>query len=108
MAAADAPRADVQADADPSAKKDRFGALKPFVIVSSSYLLFTITDGAIRMVVLLFAYQHGFSAFDVAIMCAPCSFNNVLSPLSVARWFALLINICQERQRRAKRCRLPD
>ena len=43
-------------------------ALRPFVIISSSYLLFTITDGAIRMIVLLHAYNKSFSAFEVAIM----------------------------------------
>jgi len=43
-------------------------ALRPFVIISSSYLLFTITDGAIRMIVLLHAYNENFSAFQVAIM----------------------------------------
>ena len=46
----------------------RYSALKPFVIISVSYLLFTVTDGAIRMVVLLHAYQKGFSAMEVAIM----------------------------------------
>ena len=43
-------------------------ALRPFVIISSSYLLFTITDGAIRMIVLLHAYTKNFSALEVAIM----------------------------------------
>ena len=43
-------------------------ALRPFVIISSSYLLFTITDGAIRMIVLLHAYNKAFSALQVAIM----------------------------------------
>ncbi len=43
-------------------------ALRPFVIISSSYLLFTITDGAIRMIVLLHAYNNNFSALEVAIM----------------------------------------
>ena len=43
-------------------------ALRPFVIISSSYLLFTITDGAIRMIVLLHAYNKNFSALEVAIM----------------------------------------
>ena len=43
-------------------------ALRPFVIISSSYLLFTITDGAIRMIVLLHAYNKSFSAMEVAIM----------------------------------------
>ena len=40
----------------------------PFVIISSSYLLYTITDGAIRMIVLLHAYNNFFSALEVAIM----------------------------------------
>lgn len=48
--------------------KQRYSALKPFIIISASYLLFTITDGAVRMVVLLHAYQMGFSAMEVAIM----------------------------------------
>lgn len=43
-------------------------ALRPFVVISSSYLLFTITDGAIRMIVLLHAYNNNFSALEVAIM----------------------------------------
>ena len=46
----------------------RSQALRPFVIISSSYLLFTITDGAIRMIVLLHAYNKSFSALEVAIM----------------------------------------
>ena len=48
--------------------KERTGALYPFVIISVSYLLFTITDGAVRMIVLLHAYQQSFTALDVAIM----------------------------------------
>lgn len=43
-------------------------ALRPFVIISTSYLLFTITDGAIRMIVLQHAYNKSFSAMQVAIM----------------------------------------
>jgi hypothetical protein len=43
-------------------------ALRPFVIISSSYLLFTVTDGAIRMIVLLHAYTKSFSALQVATM----------------------------------------
>ena len=46
-------------------------ALRPFVIISSSYLLFTVTDGAIRMIVLMHAYAKSFSALEVAIMFTP-------------------------------------
>lgn len=41
--------------------KKKYSALKPFVIISTSYLLFTVTDGAVRMIVLLHAYNLGFS-----------------------------------------------
>ena len=34
------------------------GALRPFIIISLSYILFTTTDGAVRMIVLLHAYQQ--------------------------------------------------
>jgi Na+/melibiose symporter-like transporter len=43
-------------------------ALRPFVIISSSYLLFTVTDGALRMIVLLHAYNLRLSALQVAVM----------------------------------------
>lgn len=47
---------------------DERRALWPFAVISVAYLLFTITDGAIRMIVLLHAYNQGFSALQVSIM----------------------------------------
>ncbi len=41
-----------------------------FVVVSVSYLVFTLTDGALRMVLLLTAYKYGFSAIEIALMFA--------------------------------------
>ena len=65
-------------------------ALRPFVIISSSYLLFTITDGAIRMIVLLHAYNKGFSALEVALMFSLYElagvFTNLAAGLMGARW----------------------
>jgi len=43
-------------------------ALLPFAIISVSYLLYTMTDGSVRMIVLLHAYNKGFSAMEVATM----------------------------------------
>jgi hypothetical protein len=74
-----APRLPGAASGDPGARPPspppsrppaalQFSALKPFVVISLSYLLFTTTDGAIRMIVLLHAYNSGFSAWQVAIM----------------------------------------
>jgi Major Facilitator Superfamily len=68
----------------------RSKALRPFVIISTSYLLFTITDGAIRMIVLLHAYNKGFSALQVAIMFtlyeAAGVVTNLAAGLMGARW----------------------
>eukprot|EP00586_Coscinodiscus_wailesii_P019282 CAMPEP_0172497588 /NCGR_PEP_ID=MMETSP1066-20121228/101884_1 /TAXON_ID=671091 /ORGANISM="Coscinodiscus wailesii, Strain CCMP2513" /LENGTH=378 /DNA_ID=CAMNT_0013270447 /DNA_START=55 /DNA_END=1187 /DNA_ORIENTATION=- len=73
-------------------------ALRPFVIISSSYLLFTITDGAIRMIVLLHAYNKGFSAMQVAIMFTlyelAGAFTNLAAGMMGARWGIKLTLIC--------------
>mmetsp|Transcript_4935 Transcript_4935/g.10934 ORF Transcript_4935/g.10934 Transcript_4935/m.10934 type:complete len:578 (+) Transcript_4935:259-1992(+) len=65
-------------------------ALRPFVIISSSYLLFTITDGAIRMIVLLHAYNKSFSALEVAIMFTLYELagvvTNLVAGLLGAKW----------------------
>jgi|AntAceMinimDraft_5_1070358.scaffolds.fasta_scaffold32027_2 hypothetical protein len=43
---------------DPSpAPASPIAALWPFIIISITYLLFTVTDGAVRMLVLLHAYN---------------------------------------------------
>ncbi len=61
------PQEEEEGPCDPSPasvpKQSQFSALKPFVIISTSYLLYTMTDGAIRMIVLLYAYNLGFSAW---------------------------------------------
>lgn len=70
--------------------KREYSALKPFVIISSSYLLFTITDGAVRMIVLLHAYTKGFDSFQVAIMFSLYELagvvTNLLAGVMGARW----------------------
>ena len=42
--------------------------LGPFAVISISYVLFTMTDGAVRMLVLMHAYARGFEAMEVATM----------------------------------------
>ena len=58
-------------DGPPPAKPARCGgactgALLPYTVISLSYILFTTTDGAVRMIVLLHAYALGFSAMALA------------------------------------------
>jgi hypothetical protein len=69
-------------------------ALRPFVIISTSYLLFTITDGAIRMIVLLHAYNKSFSALEVAIM---------FTLYELAGVFTNLVRTVNERKRNHRR-----
>jgi hypothetical protein len=48
-----------------TAKQQRRKALLPFAIISISYLLYTMTDGSVRMIVLLHAYNKKFTAMEV-------------------------------------------
>ena len=50
------------------ASAPRARALGPYAIISIAYILFTVTDGAIRMVILMHAYSKGFTAMEVAVM----------------------------------------
>ena len=65
-------------------------ALWPFIIISITYLLFTVTDGAVRMLVLLHAYTKGFSAMEVAVMFALYELcgagTNLAAGVMGARW----------------------
>ena len=42
--------------------------LRNYVLVTSAYWGFTLTDGALRMLVLLHFYEQGFSAFQIALL----------------------------------------
>ena len=56
-------------------KQQRRKALLPFAIISISYLLYTMTDGSVRMIVLLHAYNKKFTAMEVIktdISIKPC------------------------------------
>ncbi|GMI10486.1 hypothetical protein TrVE_jg3999 [Triparma verrucosa] len=43
-------------------------SLRPFLIITTTYLLFTITDGALRTTTLLFAYQSNFTPLSLSII----------------------------------------
>ena len=55
-------------------------ALFPFAIVSITYILFTVTDGAVRMIILLHAYGKAFTAMEIAIMFSPVSYTHLTLP----------------------------
>lgn len=66
------------------------GALLPYSIISLSYILFTTTDGAVRMIVLLHAYALGFSAMELAGVFAAYEAAgvavNLLAGMAVSRF----------------------
>ena len=65
-------------------------ALLPFAIISLSYLLYTMTDGSVRMIVLLHAYNKSFSAMEVAVMFTLYEtagvVTNLLAGIAGAKW----------------------
>lgn len=71
-------------------KKKHERGLWPYVIVNSSYLLFTVTDGAVRMMVLLHARTLNFTAWEIALMFtlyeAAGVVTNLLAGIAGARW----------------------
>jgi len=75
--------------------------MRAFASMSMCYLLFTTTDGALRMVVLFHAFTLGFSAWEVAIMLslyeAAGVFTNLAAGMAGARWGirqTLLMGLC--------------
>ena len=65
-------------------------ALLPFAIISLSYVLYTMTDGSVRMIVLLHAYNKGFTALEVAVMFSLYEtagvVTNLLAGMAGAKW----------------------
>lgn len=64
--------------------------MRAFASMSLCYLLFTTTDGALRMIVLFHAFTLGFSAWDVALMFALYELagvaTNLLAGVAGTRW----------------------
>jgi hypothetical protein len=43
-------------------------AVRQYAVVTTAYFLFTVTDGAIRMLVLLHFYRLGYTPFMLAVL----------------------------------------
>jgi hypothetical protein len=56
------------ATAEPIAPVKPAGDLRNYVLVTAAYWADTLTDGAVRMLVLLYFYQRGYSAIEVAML----------------------------------------
>lgn len=60
-------------------------AIRQYSIVTGNYWAFTLTDGALRMLVLLFFYQLGYSPFELAMLFLLYEFFGIVTNL-VGGW----------------------
>jgi len=78
--------------AQASSSSGRFtgGAVKPLAIITINYLFFTLTDGAVRVVVLFHAHSKNFSTMEVALMFTLYEvagvFTNLVAGLVGSNW----------------------
>jgi len=67
-------------------------ALRNYAIITSSYWAFTITDGAIRMLVVLYFHLLGYSPFEVAMLFLFYEFFGIITNL-VGGWLGSRIGL---------------
>jgi len=56
-------------------------SLKQYLVVTGTYWAFTLTDGALRMLVVLYFYQLGYSALEIAMLFLLDEFFGVVTNL---------------------------
>ncbi|MBT3881429.1 MAG: MFS transporter, partial [Candidatus Scalindua sp.] len=63
-----------------------------YMVVTGTYWVFTITDGALRMLVLLFFYEQGFSPMEIASLFLLYEFFGVITNL-IGGWIGARIGL---------------
>src|SRR5580692_11124292 len=67
-------------------------AVRNYAVVTASYMSFTLTDGAIRMLVLLHFYQLGYTPFTLAFLFLLYETAGIFANLG-GGWLALRFGI---------------
>lgn len=67
-------------------------AVQQYGIVSANYWAFTLTDGALRMLVLLFFYQLGYSPLEIALLFLFYEFFGIVTNL-FGGWFGAKLGL---------------
>ncbi|PHS78995.1 MAG: MFS transporter [Rhodospirillaceae bacterium] len=67
-------------------------ALRNYALVTGAYWAFTLTDGALRMLVLLHFYTLGYGAFQIALLFVLYEFFGVITNL-VGGWIAARLGL---------------
>ena len=71
---------------------DRSGDLRNYALVTGAYWADTITDGAMRMLVLFYFYDRGYSPFEVASLFLFYEFFGIVTNL-VGGWLAARLGL---------------
>ena len=66
--------------------------IKQYLLITSNYWAFTLTDGALRMLVVLYFHQLGFSALEVAMLFLFYEFFGVVTNL-VGGWLGARLGL---------------
>ncbi|MFH1806196.1 MAG: organoarsenical effux MFS transporter ArsJ [Pseudomonadota bacterium] len=67
-------------------------AIRNYALVTSAYWGFTLTDGALRMLVLLHFHALGYSAFEIALLFVLYEFAGIVTNL-VGGWMAAALGL---------------
>ncbi len=67
-------------------------AIKQYMVITANYWVFTLTDGALRMLVLLYFYQLGYSPLALALLFVFYEFFGVVTNL-VGGWVGARIGL---------------
>jgi len=67
-------------------------AIKQYMVITANYWVFTLTDGALRMLVLLYFYQLGYSPLALALLFIFYEFFGVVTNL-VGGWLGARIGL---------------
>ena len=60
--------------------------VQQYLIVTANYWAFTLTDGALRMLVVLYFHLQGYAPLEIALLFLFYEFFGVLTNLFVAGW----------------------
>ena len=67
-------------------------AIQQYLVVTFSYWAFTVSDGALRMLVVLFFHQLGYSPLEVAMLFVLYEFFGIVTNL-VGGWLAARLGL---------------
>lgn len=67
-------------------------AIRQYAVITASYWAFTLTDGALRMMVVLYFHQLGYSPLEIASLFLLYEFCGVITSL-IGGWLAAHIGL---------------